>query len=95
MARTRETQILTPRKYCESLTVRMGHRPSYPQLAKLLSEAGFLTPKGNSRTGGPRRCESCFSVAMISSMGSGSQRRRGRLKLSTPCLGELKRTQPI
>jgi DNA invertase Pin-like site-specific DNA recombinase len=48
MARTRETQILTPRKYCESLTVRMGHRPSYPQLAKLLSEAGFLTPKGNS-----------------------------------------------
>ncbi|HMU40179.1 MAG TPA: recombinase family protein [Pseudomonadota bacterium] len=48
MARTRETQILTPRKYCESLTLRMGHRPSYPQLAKLLSEAGFLTPKGNS-----------------------------------------------
>jgi len=48
MARTRETQILTPKKYCESLTLRMGHRPSYPQLAKLLSEAGFLTPKGNS-----------------------------------------------
>ena len=48
LANTKETKLLTPKKYCESLTLRMGHRPSYPQLAKLLSEAGFLTPKGNS-----------------------------------------------
>jgi len=34
--------------YRESLIQRTGSRPSYPQLAKLLSEAGYLTPRGNS-----------------------------------------------
>ena len=31
-----------------SLILRTGSRPSYPQLAKLLSEAGYLTPRGNA-----------------------------------------------
>ncbi len=48
MASTKETTILTPRKYCESLIQRTGTRPSYPQLAKLLGEAGYLTPRGNA-----------------------------------------------
>ena len=48
MANTKETTILTPRKYCESLIQRTGTRPSYPQLAKLLGEAGYLTPRGNA-----------------------------------------------
>ena len=48
MANTKETTILTPRKYCESLIQRTGSRPSYPQLAKLLGEAGYLTPRGNA-----------------------------------------------
>ncbi len=48
MASTKETTILTPRKYCESLIQRTGSRPSYPQLAQLLSDAGYLTPRGNA-----------------------------------------------
>ena len=48
MGATQETKILTPKQYCESLILRIGSRPSYPHLAKLLSEAGYLTPRGNA-----------------------------------------------
>lgn len=48
MGATQETKILTPKQYCESLNPRTGSRPSYPHLAKLLSEAGYLTPRGNA-----------------------------------------------
>ena len=37
MGATQETKILTPKQYCESLILRIGSRPSYPHLAKLLS----------------------------------------------------------
>ncbi len=48
MANVKESKLLTPKQYCESLILRTGTRPSYPQLAKLLSDAGYQTPKGNT-----------------------------------------------
>jgi hypothetical protein len=55
-----ETKHLTPKRYLENLLVRLERehshenpdeawrRPGYPRLAKLLSEAGYVTPKGHS-----------------------------------------------
>ena len=55
-----ETQHLTPRRYLEKLISDIEARqkeihpdepfvrPSYPRLARLLSEAGYTTPKGHS-----------------------------------------------
>ena len=38
-----------PISFCESIIRRAeGTRPSYPVLAKLLSEGGFVTPRGNT-----------------------------------------------
>ena len=54
-----ETKHLTPRRYVEIMLEKMERthrsasphepfvRPGFPKLAKLLSEAGYLTPKGN------------------------------------------------
>lgn len=45
----KEAKIMTPRAFCESVIRRAaGERPSYPKLAKKLSEEGFQTPKGNT-----------------------------------------------
>lgn len=45
----KEYTLLTPRAFCESIIRRAeGTRPSYPILARLLSEGGFVTPRGNS-----------------------------------------------
>jgi len=53
-----ETKLLTPRRFLEAMLDRMrqeheaaGHgepfeRPGYPRLAKVLTEAGYATPKG-------------------------------------------------
>ena len=58
LVRCRETQLLTPRRFLEAMLERMrqeheaaGHeapfaRPGYPKLAKVLTEAGYCTPKG-------------------------------------------------
>ena len=58
LVRCRETQLLTPRRFWEAMLERMrqeheaaGHeapfaRPGYPKLAKVLTEAGYCTPKG-------------------------------------------------
>ena len=44
-----ENKLLTPRAFCESIIRRaQGERPSYPVLAKMLSDSGFLTPRGNT-----------------------------------------------
>jgi hypothetical protein len=55
-----ETKQLTPRRYIEVLLEKMERahtkispekrftRPGFPKLAKLLSEAGYLTPKGHN-----------------------------------------------
>lgn len=44
-----ENKLLTPRAFCESIVRRaQGERPSYPVLARMLSEGGFMTPRGNS-----------------------------------------------
>ena len=45
----KENKLLTPRAFCDSMIRRaQGERPSYPALARMLSEGGFLTPRGNS-----------------------------------------------
>jgi hypothetical protein len=56
-----EVKLLTPRRYLENLLEKMQceherhepeapfHRPGYPTLAKLLTEAGYGTPKGHSQ----------------------------------------------
>ena len=45
----KECKILTPRAFCESIIRRAeGTRPSYPVLARLLTEGGFVTPRGNT-----------------------------------------------
>lgn len=45
----KERKIMTPRAFCESVIRRAnGERPSYPALARMLSEEGFLTPRGNT-----------------------------------------------
>ena len=58
LVRCRETQLLTPRRFLEAMLERLrqeheaaGHeapfaRPGYPKLAKVLTEAGYCTPKG-------------------------------------------------
>jgi len=55
-----ETKQLTPRRYIEVLLEKMERahhktepeapfsRPGFPKLAKLLTEAGYLTPKGHN-----------------------------------------------
>ena len=55
-----EVKHVTPRKYVESLLGQLERehalespqdefrRPGFPKLAKLLGEAGYLTPKGHS-----------------------------------------------
>lgn len=44
----KETRVLTPRAFCESLIARAGdERPSLPTLARALSNSGYLTPRGN------------------------------------------------
>ena len=61
LVRCRETQLLTPRRFLEAMLERLrqeheaaGHeapfaRPGYPKLAKVLTEAGYCTPKGRGR----------------------------------------------
>jgi hypothetical protein len=45
----KETEVLTPKAYCESVIRKAdGQRPSFPKLAAMLTNAGFLTPKGNA-----------------------------------------------
>ena len=45
----KENKLLTPRGFCESIIRRtQGERPSYPALARMLSDGGFLTPRGNT-----------------------------------------------
>jgi DNA invertase Pin-like site-specific DNA recombinase len=49
LGNVKENKLLTPRGFCESIICRaQGERPSYPALARMLSEGGFLTPRGNS-----------------------------------------------
>jgi len=49
LGRIVEAKHHTPRAYCESLISRAdGQRPSYPALARALSAAGFVTPRGNA-----------------------------------------------
>ncbi len=46
---TPENKLLTPRAFCESIIRRAeGTRPSYPVLARLLTEGRFVTPRGNT-----------------------------------------------
>jgi DNA invertase Pin-like site-specific DNA recombinase len=45
----RDCKLLTPRAFCESVILRaQGERPSYPALARMLTDGGFMTPRGNS-----------------------------------------------
>ena len=58
LVRCTETQLLTPRRFLEAMLERMRQeheaagndapfaRPGYPRLAKVLTEAGYCTPKG-------------------------------------------------
>ncbi len=58
LVRCSETKLLTPRRFLEAMLERMrqeheaaGHdepfmRPGYPRLAKVLTEAGYATPRG-------------------------------------------------
>ena len=49
LGNVKESALLTPRAFCESIIRRAeGTRPSYPLLARLLSEGGFATPRGNT-----------------------------------------------
>jgi len=49
LGRIVENKIGTPKDYCLSLIRKAdGERPSYPKLARALSQAGFVTPRGNS-----------------------------------------------
>jgi hypothetical protein len=57
----RETQVLSPRRFLEAMFERMQHehaaagneepfhRPGFPTLAKVLTDAGYVTPKGHAR----------------------------------------------
>ncbi|HNN92082.1 MAG TPA: recombinase family protein [Pseudomonadota bacterium] len=57
----RETQVLSPRRFLEAMFERMQHehaaaghdepfqRPGCPTLAKVLTDAGYVTPKGHAR----------------------------------------------
>lgn len=59
LAHCDETKLLSPRRFLETALNRMRHeheraqpsqpfqRPGYPKLAKLLTEAGYPTPKGH------------------------------------------------
>lgn len=45
----KESKVQTPREFCEALIRQTGDaRPSYPKMARMLSDRGFVTPKGNS-----------------------------------------------
>jgi DNA invertase Pin-like site-specific DNA recombinase len=45
----KESKVQTPREFCELLIRQADQkRPSYPKMARMLSERGFVTPKGNS-----------------------------------------------
>ena len=58
LVRCSETKLLTPRRFLEAMLERMRQeheaagydgpfmRPGYPRLAKVLTEAGYATPKG-------------------------------------------------
>lgn len=60
LSRCEETKLLTPRRFVETMLDRMKseheranpaepfQRPGYPKLAKLLTEAGYPTPKGHA-----------------------------------------------
>lgn len=49
LGNVRESKLLTPKSFCESLIIRAdGIRPSYPALAGMLEKSGFQTPKGNT-----------------------------------------------
>lgn len=49
LGNVKENKLLTPRAFCESIIRRaQGARPSYPVLARMLSDGGFLTPRGNT-----------------------------------------------
>ena len=44
----KDCKLLTPRAFCDSIIRRaQGARPSYPALARMLTQGGFLTPRGN------------------------------------------------
>lgn len=59
LAHCEETKLLSPRRFIETMLDRLKHehdrvhpdepfqRPGYPKLAKLLTEAGYPTPKGH------------------------------------------------
>ena len=61
LAHCQETKLLTPRRFLEAMLERMRQdheaacrdepfaRPGYPTLAKVLTEAGYCTPKGRGR----------------------------------------------
>jgi DNA invertase Pin-like site-specific DNA recombinase len=49
LGNTPESKLLTPRAFCESIIRRAeGTRPSYPVLARLLTDGKFVTPRGNT-----------------------------------------------
>jgi DNA invertase Pin-like site-specific DNA recombinase len=60
LVRCSETKLLTPRRFLEAMLERMRQeheaagydepfmRPGYPRLAKVLTEAGYATPRGRS-----------------------------------------------
>lgn len=49
LGNVKESKILTPRAFCESIIRRSQEgRPSYPVLARMLSDGGFQTPRGNT-----------------------------------------------
>lgn len=49
LGNVKESKLLTPRAFCESIIRRsQGGRPSYPVLARMLSDGGFQTPRGNT-----------------------------------------------
>ena len=42
------TKLLTPREYCEQVIAAHPERPSFANLAEVLSKSGYPTPRGNS-----------------------------------------------
>lgn len=49
LGRVKITQVDTPKGFIENEIARLnGDRPSYPAIARMLSRAGFATPKGNT-----------------------------------------------
>lgn len=45
----KESKIQTPREFCEVAIRQAGEqRPSYPKMARMLSDRGFVTPRGSS-----------------------------------------------